>query len=79
MENQIKRIDIETDKYYVSAMVSVDYKKVDESFDTEFGLERQYGWVPSYVEILGIRDPETGREVEMDPELEKLIIDKAMN
>ena len=72
-------IYIENDDFYVRAYVTVFYEKVDDSFDHEFGIKRQFYWKPNEVVIESVRNPETGEEWGKLPKtLEQMIKDKAM-
>jgi len=71
---------IENDLYYVQATATVSFYKVDDSFDHEFGIKRQFIWEPTDVTIESVIDPETGLElpVLLPKDLESMIIDKAI-
>ena len=77
--NKQFNIYIEDNDYYVRAFVTVFFEKVDDSFDHEFGITRQFNWVPKEVLIESVRNPETGEEWGKLPrELTSLINAKAL-
>lgn len=71
---------IENDLYYVQATATVEFQKIDDSFDHEFGVKRQFIWEPTDVTIESVIDPQTGLElpVLLPKDLESMIIDKAI-
>jgi len=75
--NKSLQVYIENPDFYVMAWVSVFYKKEDSSFDHEFGLTKQFSWVPDEIIIDSVVDPETGEKMIAGEELKKLIIEKA--
>ncbi len=70
---------IENDEIYAKAQVTVYFKRVDDSFDHEFGTKRQFYWKPNEVIIEDVINPETGEALgELSQTLEKMIKDVAM-
>lgn len=68
------KVTVETSDYYVTAEVEVEYEKVDDSFDHEFGTKNQSYFDPVEVLIFSARNAETGEKIRDVPrDLEELI------
>lgn len=78
MAQKSTKVYVEDDRFYLAAYVDIEYEKVDDSFDHEFGTERQWYYVASHVDIYEVRCPESGERIIPTEEMKKAIIEEAL-